>query len=297
MFVVAHREAKTGSEIEIVWHTALGNERRGIMPLALFADKKKLAEWLYANGITKFRSPDEIKAYLEAGQYELAKKEEATKQYDRFGWVDEQNFILGNKLITPVETVTAAVGSRIPRKMLEGYTPVGDIGPWVEATLIFERPGLWKHLFAVLAILGTPLIKVAGWSGAMLSLAGDSGVGKTTACNFGSAAYSYYRANEITTQSTDRGIYEQMYLAHNLAVVINESSTMQSYRVSNFVYAAVEGHARIVLNRNSEIRESEQWANVTVLTSNQHLTSLADKFLNEANRYRILEFSLDKAKT
>jgi hypothetical protein len=294
VWVVAHRLAKTGLEIELVWRTPLGAERRGVMYIGLLADKKKLAEWLYANGITMFRSPDEMKVYLEAAHFMLSKQDEATRQYDRFGWVDDDNFVIGNTLITPNGPAPAAIGSRIPARMAEGFTPVGAVEPWAEATRVLNRPGLWVHRFTLLAILGTPLFKLAGWSGAMLSLAGDSGVGKTTACAFGSSAYSSYRANEITTQSTDRAIYEQMYLAHNLAVVINESSTLQPYRVGNLVYAAVEGHARIVLTQKSEIRESEQWANLTVLTSNQHLTSLADKFLNEAQRYRILEISLDK---
>lgn len=127
----------------------------------------------------------------------------------------------------------------------------------------------------------------------MLSLASaESGTGKTTATRLGLAAYSQYLANEIAPESTDKAIYEHLYLAHNLPVFIDESSTIDKFKISKLVYAAVNGQARRTLTRNSELRETEQWANLTVLASNVHITSLPDKYLNEANRFRILELSL-----
>ena len=178
--------------------------------------------------------------------------------------------------------------------MLEGFTVAGSSDKWAEATKVLNRPGLWVHRFTVLAMLGTPLLKLMNWQGAMLSLAGDSGVGKTTAAYLGMAAYCQYQTNEITPQSTDKAIYEQFYLAHNLPVIINESSTIAEHKVGDLVYAAVNGQARKTLTRNSELRQIEQWANAAILTSNNHITSLDDKYLNEAQRYRILEISLNK---
>lgn len=292
IFVVAHRQSRAGAEVELVWRTPLGAECRGCMPMENFADKKKLAGWLYMNAITGFRNPDEMKLYLEAGQLALAKRTELTRQYDHFGW-DSDNFVLGDRLLTPVAIGNAALSNRIPQSIVDGFKAKGNQEAWAEATAILNRAGLWAHRFTVLAILGAPLLKLMGWSGAMLSLAShESGTGKTTATRLGLAAYSRYHSNEIAPESTDKAIYEHLYLAHNLPVFIDESSTIDKFKVSKLVYAAVNGQARRTLTRNSELRESEQWANLTVLASNIHITSLPDKFLNEANRFRILELTL-----
>src|SRR5262249_490174 len=146
--------------------------------------------------------------------------------YEHFGWTDNGNFIIGDTLISASSLERAKLSSRIPIKMRQQLTEKGTLEAWANATESIKSEKYIPHQFTLIASLGSILFSVMGVQGAVLSLAGDSGVGKTTIGSFGLSAFGQPTALEISPQSTEKSFHERWYIASNLPIIINEAATL-----------------------------------------------------------------------
>lgn len=282
-------------EARIEWVTRIGTHRASTMRVDALMEMRETGKWLASRGIVGFspRNLEAVKNYLWACVQVYQHKNSIETVYEHFGW-SRDGFVLGSTLLNGVSEQPAHLAPRIPTKMRKYLVTKGDINAWAEATKTLNNPKYMPQQFALTAALGSVLFSLMGVQGAVLSLAGDSGVGKTTIGLFGLSAFGDPRALEISPQSTERAFHELWYVANNLPVLINEAATLDLFKLSSLIYAAANGQARSVLTRNSELRESDGWQLLSIFTSNSHLLSLDEKWLNEANRRRILELTLTK---
>src|SRR5690606_35064080 len=146
----------------------------------------------------------------------------------------------------------------------------------------------WPHRFTVLACLGTPLLALSGNEGSILSLAGESSGGKTTAANLGIAAFADPRAFTIDPQSTMKSFYEHWRQAGNLPVVVNEAATIRKEILSNLALAAANGKARDTMTQDGRLNDSGVWETLTIFTSNLSLLQFPNYILSDACKARIL---------
>jgi hypothetical protein len=282
-------------EATIEWVTRTGRHRKAAMRVDVLMDVRATGMWLATHGITGFspRNVEAVKNYLWACIQVYQHTKDVETVYEHFGWTDG-GFVLGETIFFPGRVAQAKLATRVPSKMKTFLVEKGAFEAWAQATKSLDHPKYLPHQFTLVATLGSILFSLMGVQGAVLSLAGDSGVGKTTIGSFGCSAFGNPRALEISPQSTEKAFHELWYVAGNLPVLINEAATLDLFKLSSLIYAAANGQARSTLTRNSELRESDGWQLLTVFTSNSHLMSLDEKWLNEANRRRILEFTLAK---
>lgn len=288
------READMEATVE--WVTRIGRHRTSTMRVDTLMDLRATGMWLASRGITGFsiRGLEAVKNYVWACIQTYQRTKDVDTVYEHFGWTGDGSFVLGDSLISAVSVDRARLANRIPAKMRLKLTTKGTLEAWAQATESLRSQKYIPHQFTLVASLGSVLFSLMGVSGAVLSLAGDSGVGKTTIGLFGLSAFGKADTFEMSPQSTERSFHELWYIASNLPVIINEAATLDLYKLSSLIYAAANGHARSTLTRNSELRESDGWQLLTIFTSNSHLMSLDEKWLNDANRRRILEFILSK---
>lgn len=282
-------------EARIEWRPRNGKWRASTMRVDTLMEMRETGKWLAARGIVGFnpRNLEAVKNYLWACIQVYQHQNQVERVYERFGWSPD-GFVLGTTLLTGTGEEPAHLASRVPMKMRKYLVSKGEIEQWAKATETLNHEKYLPQRFALTAAFGSVLFSLMGVQGAVLSLAGDSGVGKTTIGLFGLSAFGDPRALEISPQSTERAFHELWYVAGNLPVLINEAATLDLYKLSSLIYAAANGQARSVLTRNSELRESDGWQLLSIFTSNSHLLSLDEKWLNEANRRRILELTLTK---
>lgn len=277
------------------WVTRTGKLRRRTIPMSSLTDLRETAKWLASSGITGFapRNIETVKNYMWACVNAFQIEHDALTVYERFGWYKD-GFILGSSLIQADAVIPVQLAERVPKRMTKALVEKGELEAWAKATETLRGDKYLPHRFALISGLGSILFSLMGVQGAVLSLAGDSGVGKTTISQFALSAFGNPQALEVSPQSTEKAFHETWYIASNLPVLINEAATLDVFKLSSLIYAAANGQARATLTRNSELRESEGWQLLTIFTSNNHMLSLDDKFLNEANRRRILEMTLTK---
>lgn len=285
-------ENGAGSEVELVWLTHHNKQKRASFKQSLLAADQNFAAWLLDNNLNGFQQIKLVSAYIRAGIALISRQFEEETVYTRFG-LSERGFVVGQHLITASGAKVARISEEIDRKKVESLRPRGSLEKWVEATKLLDQPNWWMHRFAVLAALGTPLFGLSGSEGSVLSLAGESSGGKTTAANFGASAYGDPKALTVDPQSTLNAFYEHWRIAGQLPVICNEAATIDSYRLKDVIYAAANGKARDRLTRTGRMKESGGWQTLTIFTSNTHLLALSDKILSEATRRRILELSFD----
>lgn len=288
------READMEATFE--WVTRLGRHRTSTMRMDTLMDLRETGKWLALRGITGFniRGLEAVKNYMWACVQIYQHTKDVDTVYEHFGWTDTCNFVIGDTLVSTSSVERAKLANRIPIKMRQALSEKGTLDAWAAATESLRSAKYIPHQFTLIASLGSILFSLMGVQGAVLSLAGDSGVGKTTIGLFGLSAFGAPAALEISPQSTEKSFHERWYIASNLPVLINEAATLDIFKLSSLIYAAANGQARSTLTRNSELRESDGWQLLTIFTSNSHLMSLDEKWLNEANRRRILEFTLAK---
>ena len=286
---------ETDMEARIEWVTRTGRHRQSTMRVDTLMDIRATGMWLASRGITGFspRALEAVKNYVWACvQVYLAGKDTETV-YEHFGWYRD-GFVLGARLLVGDKNLPAQLAGRVPTKMKKYLVTRGDLDAWAQATESIAEDKYWPHQFTLTAALGSVLFQLMGVQGAVLSLAGDSGVGKTTIGQFALSAFGDPKALEMSPQSTEKSFHEIWYIANNLPVLINEAATLDLFKLSSLIYAAANGQARATLTRNSELRESDGWQLLTIFTSNAHLMSLDEKWLNEANRRRILEITMSQ---
>lgn len=259
-------------------------------------DQRETGKWLASRGVTGFtlKGLESVRAYMWACVQVYQHTKDVDTAHEHFGWTGEGAFVIGDVLITPTGVERANLGNRVPAKMRSELCEAGTLEAWAAATESLRPAKYIQHQFTLVASLGSVLFSLMRVQGGVLSLVGDSGVGKTTIAQFGLSAFGDPQALEISPQSTEKSFHERWYVTNNLPVLINEASTLDPFKLSPLIYAAANGQARSTLNRSSELKESDKWQLLTIFTSNKHLMSLEEKWLNDANRRRILEFTLSK---
>lgn len=235
-----------------------------------------------------------LSRYIKSCRLHLNREQDASTIYDRFGLTDDESgFVVGTDLIQKDRRSPALISRRISTDRIKMLAEKGSLEGWTEATGYFDEPQYWMHRFTILAALGAPLFALAGIEGSVLSLAGESGGGKTTAAMVGVAAYSKPEGFTIDPQSTLKAFYENWRQAGNLPIIINEAATIRKDYLLLLMLAAANGKARDTSNPEHTIDSSGSWKTLTILTSNIHLLDLDHSILNEASKARMLELTFE----
>lgn len=283
-------EDGTGTEIEITWINAEGRTRSANFRQSMMSSPQTFEGALRDRNIYFFAQIKNVLIYINKSIQHVAKHQKEEIVYGKFGFTEDRSgFVIGNVLIREGERTTANISTRIDRKRVDLCSEHGSLENWRQAGRYLNEARFWMHRFCVLAALGTPLLALSGNEGSILSLAGESSGGKTTAANLGIAAFASPNAFTIDPQSTMKSFYEHWRQAGNLPVVVNEASTIRKEILANLALAAANGKARDTMTQDGRLNDSGVWETLTIFTSNMHLLELPNHVLTEACKARILE--------
>lgn len=284
-------EDGSGSEIELSWINAEGKNRSANIRQSLIETPAAFGGELRDRNIHFYGNLREFIYYISRCIDHVTRKQKEETVYNKFGFTDNNaGFLIGREFITKDGIKPAHISSCISVKRVEQMSARGSLDKWKKAGKYLDRPQYWPHRFAILACLGAPLFHVSGNEGSILSLAGETSGGKTTAANVGIAAFADPRAFTIDPTSTIRAFYEHWRQACNLPLVINEAGTsIRRDSLQNIILAAANGKARDTLTQAREMHDSGTWDTLTIFTSNTQLLEMPESVIAEASRRRILE--------
>lgn len=281
------------SSLRLEWEDLAGRRRLGILNQADVYENRTFTRWLADNNLRACVKGKEaitaLQDFITKCINEHMRARNVERYYGTLGW-NPDGFVLGNKIVTKSGTYPAAVqvNSNCGR-----LTAKGNPEAWSSATSVYTDPQLWPGAFAVLCGFGSPLLALCRFQGAVVSLFGASGYGKTLA---GSMALSIYGDPSLLTQAastTLNAIGVQLTAQKNLPYLLDEVSNIPAYKLADFIYDAVNGRQKEALNQDRTIRQGEGWCLTPFISSNHSILDLSNQYIQDAHRRRIIEIPFD----
>ena len=254
--------------------------------------RKALADkQVYING-----NIDPLKNYLMTFLRRLQEAVAADVSYKHFGWQKDGSFLIGTNIIGADRETTPHLEG-VAKDYEETLTQKGDLDTWVNATRLFDLPGMEFQGFCFLLALGAPLQKAAGFPSALVNMySKDSGSGKTLTGRFGLSAWGDYRTLGATTKSTPAAFYKHFGTLSNFGIYVDEMTTMDTDRLRSFVMCIQDGVEPIRLSASATgFRDASRWCTPIITSSNTDMyAQLGQTVVSEAEELRILQFNCER---
>jgi len=237
-----------------------------------------------------------LRSYME----ELKQRRGLTNLYSSMGWKDNYNeFVIGNAVmrrnangeVTSEQINLAASIGRVTEDM---YASKGSLEEWVKFTNILQTGGLTLHKFLLGFSFGTPLLKISGLKGLLLSLYGKTGGGKTLGQYMMQSVWGNPDLLHFGGKFTQNGLFSRLALHGNTPMTVDELTMMNNEEAGDLLYWTSQGRDKARLNRNSEERAIKEWATTLTASTNESLHSklFAHGHATDAQLARLIEFNV-----
>lgn len=247
---------------------------------AIFHDSKSALMTLHDNHVHVVGKKEKalMVHYVESFIERIGKQQRLGQLYSQMGWQEangELHFVIGDKVVTPIGEETAGLAKNIP-EVARAFTTYGDSTEWVKATAVLGRPGYEPLAFALLAgAFGAPLLRFTGFSGAIISLTGGTGTGKTMISNWVLSAYGDPTKLMLLRDDTRNMLISRLGLYGSLPLCVDEVTNIEAMDLSDLVYRITQGRDKGRLTKNAVERSSiNSWNTIAITSSN---ASLIDK--------------------
>jgi len=237
-----------------------------------------------------------LRSYME----ELKQRRGLTNLYASMGWKSNYNeFVIGSSLIRrdsngtiTTEQVNLAQGvGKISEDM---YGVKGDLQEWVNFTRILDSADLKLHKFLIGFSFATPLLKVSGLKGLILSLYGKTGGGKTLGQYMMQSVWGNPDRLHFGGKFTQNSLFSRLSLHGNLPMTVDELTMLDREEAGDLIYWTSQGRDKARLNRSAEERATKEWATTMTVSTNESLHSMlyAGGHATDAKLARLLEFNV-----
>lgn len=218
-------------------------------------------------------------AYIETFMSKLRAEQKLAKLSGQMGWSEEPSglaFVHGDSIYRQDGMAHKVGYSATAPDFVRSMKPVGELGQWAENTKILNQEGLEGLAFEFLCTaFGAPLVRFTGFEGAMLSIVGDSGIGKTLVGKWGLSAWGDPQKLMLTRDDTKNALVGRLGVYNTLPAYIDEISNIPADELSDLAYKLTQGRDKLRLSRNAAERTNvNQWNLLAVVSSNH---SLMDK--------------------
>lgn len=267
------------------------------VPTGRFYDKKQLAITLGNIGVMADASKIEILVqYMVAYIRDLQKHAAANVIYAQLGWRDDKHlFILPDRVVskTGVERIEPSVNVK---NSLGWREPQGDLEVWKKVVAIYEREGMVGFQFGFGVGFAAPLFRFTNFNGAIVSLVGKRGAGKSSAALCANSIWGHTRNGWMDMQhDTWKSFYGKLGALNNLPATYDEVTNLEPDKLSDLAYAITKGQGRQRLQANGQAQENYgNWNTMMLTTSNSSLHGrlAMAKADSSAEASRIFEYEL-----
>jgi len=285
--VSARNEQERGSShLHLRWRDIHGVMSGALIEQSEVHEDRALKKWLADHNLAAFvYGTKGFVMYINQLVAENYRQRGATTVYQQLGWHDDF-FVMGKQGVDADGLRDVALRSSNTISQLEVR---GSLSEWTNAVRALDKPEYSTHAFALCAALGSPILDRVGKDGAVIALVGASGRGKTLAAQLGISVFVDPKITTESGSSTDAGLELRLGANKNVPVLVDEVTTMKTWRLANLIYMAANGTGKATATRNREDRKRLTWRLTTFLTSNHSLMDQANNEIEEAHRQRLLE--------
>lgn len=238
-----------------------------------------------------------LQHYLSRWVDKLKQEAEETQTYEHFGWHDD-NFLIGNTMITPVGNKRAIVGGNAAMRA-KPLTAQGSFDVWrqvIDTAYNYEGQEAFQYL--VLLAFASPLYARFKQYGGITAYAHSegTGVGKTTAERAALSAWGNWEALQLAEgKVTANALWALMGVYNSLPVLFDELTNQGNSAASEVIYSISSGRARTRLGTDGLLRDNNaNWSTIVMASGNNLISEkLALHRANaEAEHARLFEFTI-----
>jgi energy-coupling factor transporter ATP-binding protein EcfA2 len=238
-----------------------------------------------------------MQAYIEGYAQKLQRSRRMAQLLCQMGWKDTREgkamFVLGKKLFHNDGTVEeASLAKNVPTSA-QGFRSEGSLEKWTAMTTVLGKEGMEPFAFALLCGFGAPLMKFTGFDGAMVSLVGDSGAGKTLMLRMMLSIYGNHTDLMMMHKDTQNALVSRLGVYGTLPLAIDEVTNIEGKELSDLAYRITQGRDKARLTKNAEERKNlNQWNTLAVVSSNASLIDRLNSLKHDASAEinRIIEY-------
>jgi len=280
----------------ISFWSQMGTKHTTEMSLTILRSPQMMSEWLLSKGITGFAPGKErlVMKYLHEYADFLASKTELDNITRQLGWGSRGQFYYGKTMYSDKKAEKVRVSQNVPIKMVKGTEPAGTLAEWKKGMDLITKHDLKAMQFTVLAAMASPFLELINVQGAVVSLAGPSGTGKSTAMKLALSVFGDPEAFSLAPDATFNAADGYLRAANSFPIGIDEVSGRHMKTLQGLVYKAANGKAKERMTQDAELKDQFTWKLVTLMTTNDPLMDQTLKVLPEAERKRVVEIPMEK---
>ena len=192
-----------------------------------------------------------------------------TKIFNRFGWKNNNEFLLGNRLYTS-QGVQPAKLVNIPQKNIDCFNQKGTIEGWLEMTApILEYP---MARFKCYASCAAPLLKMLHHSSIVLLDYGESQTGKTLTSLVAMSIWGEPHDQQISNHSTKVGKELMLAMNSDIPIFIDEMQVSSDEENQELVYLIANGAGKRKGKKDGGLQEILDWLTIGLFTGEKPIS-------------------------
>lgn len=298
---VCESEQRDNASFRIYVNKGLAGKRIYEFPTSILASNDVFRKALISNNVLPYGSEKStnLLKYMVAYVQHLQSMVKPSEAYGSLGW-DSDEF---NYFVTPTGRFTRT-GEFIPSgtsdnisNAMSSFRKKGTLEAWKAVIDIYAKPGNEELAFGHLVGYGSLIFPCSGHEGALVSMVGKGGSGKSTVLQsinsiFGAPNTWLTQADTLNAKMNRLGIY------NNYPVTYDEITNMDPEVLSQFVYSITQGRSKLKLGQDQKEQHlgNSTWQMIMASTSNSNLSDKLSSFKQDASAevLRIFEFYIHR---
>jgi hypothetical protein len=201
---------------------------------------------------------------------DLQFKEKADNMRTRFGWTQDNTFVIGNREYTKRGVVYTPVAKPVEH-YVSWFTPKGTLEKWTEIAQQYNHPEMDYHAAGLLAGFGSVLMNLSPENGGIINFYSKrSGTGKTTILRMALSVFGDPVSLMKDAQDKTLTKVHRLGLMNGIVGTLDEMTNADPHELSDLVYNNTQGRGRdrMEAGRNAERVNNIRWKQISVWSSN-----------------------------
>lgn len=197
----------------------------------------------------------------------------ASKSYSQLGFTeDSELFVLHDKSIKKDGTVIDSGISATVAPIAKAMRRRGTLEDWLKVINVYARSGYEPYAFGHAIAYGSLLFRYTDYDGAIVTLLGDSGSGKSTVLRTINSVFGHPKDLMLQQRDSDVSKFIQIATMRNIAPCYDEISNIDARELSDLCYGISQGRDKRRGAQAGGLRDDElTWCCIMPVTSNHSL--------------------------
>jgi len=302
LFPTGLRAEKVGGNFTVLMEARIPNETTGRkleIPFTEVVDDRSLKAALAGIGVIADSNWcfEMIKDYMTKYIKEIQRLVKTVQKYSQLGWHED-----GDIFILPTETLLkdgTKEDSGVDKSLVHSvgsFRKKGTLEEWKKIIDAYSLPGYEPYAFGHLSGYGSLLFRFTDYEGAIVSVVGGSGSGKSTVLKTINSIFGHPVEPMLIQSDTNLARMNRLGVFNSICVTYDEITNIREEDLSDWCYSITQGRGKHRLNQNAEAKENTTtWQMILVSSSNEPLMGKLSNLKHNASAesLRVFEYRID----